>query len=327
MSPERLEELLTAFRDRRVLVVGDAMLDEYVWCRPARLSPEAPVMVVEEERTTYAAGGACNVAANIAALGAQATFIGAVGQGDWAGRRLADVLAERGVGTRLVQVLDRRTTLKTRVLARNQQVVRVDHEDRSPLPAEPSAELLAAVAECCAAADAILLSDYDKGALTAANVDGILGMAHVAGRMVTAGPKPATARHYRGAALISLNRAEAEAAIGHSLATGVAMLAAAERLRGELEARALFITCGGDGIAVAAGGASPSVAPPFPVEVFDAAGCGDSVIAASTLALASGATAAECADIGNLAGGAQVRHVGVAAVTPDDLRQVCRSGR
>jgi D-beta-D-heptose 7-phosphate kinase/D-beta-D-heptose 1-phosphate adenosyltransferase len=166
MRRSRLEEILEQFERRRIIVVGDCMLDEYIWGRVRRISPEAPVMVVEQERTTHAAGGASNVAANVVALGGAACIAGIVGD-DPTGAFLREDLARLGADTAALLVAPGRpTTRKTRIVAHSQQVVRVDHEDRSPIAAEIADLLVERVADAAAAADAVLFSDYHKGILT-----------------------------------------------------------------------------------------------------------------------------------------------------------------
>src|SRR5438874_9557371 len=166
MESSRFNELLAAFEGKRVVVLGDCMLDEYIWGRVSRISPEAPVMVIEEERTTHTAGGASNVAANLAAMDAVASIIAVVGLDMMSERLRRELDRQRVRHDGLVALADRPTTVKTRIIAHSQQVVRVDREDRRPISPGDEESLLQEVATAIETADALLFSDYSKGVLT-----------------------------------------------------------------------------------------------------------------------------------------------------------------
>ena len=322
MERERLNVLLSRFGGKRVLVVGDCMLDEYIHGRVNRISPEAPVMVVEHERTTHAAGGASNVAVNIVALGGHASIVAVVGD-DLMGDRLRDELGRQGVvHSGVLAAPGRPTTVKTRIMAHHQQVVRVDREERTAITSEVAAQILGRVEAELPKADAIVFSDYSKGVLTEELVAGALELARGRGIPVCANPKPSNIRQYRGLSLISLNQSEAEAVTGVSLSDLGAADEAGERLMHLLAVEAAFITLGGRGLALFEAGKKWRHLPVVPLEVYDPCGCGDSAIAAATLARAAGADWVEAAMLANLAGNAKVRKVGVVPVTRPEIENV-----
>jgi len=319
MERDRLQALLGQFTDKRVLVVGDCMLDEYLWGRVNRISPEAPVMVVEQERTTYAAGGASNAAANIVAMEGRASIVAVIGD-DPMGKLLQEQLDAVGVRRHGLAVYPQRpTTVKTRIIAHNQQVVRVDREDRTPASAEVGRELIERVRSEIEVADAVLLSDYSKGVLTEDVVAQVLELARAAEKPVFANPKPASIASYRGLSLVSLNQSEAEAVTGLSLFELDVLDEAGRRLLRLCDAEAAIITLGGRGLALFEAGRPWQHLPVLPLEVYDPCGCGDSAIAAATLARVSGADWVEAATVANLAGNAKVRKLGVVPVTRKEV--------
>jgi D-beta-D-heptose 7-phosphate kinase/D-beta-D-heptose 1-phosphate adenosyltransferase len=322
MRPSRLHELLRQFQDKHVLVVGDCMLDEYVWGRVSRISPEAPVVVVEHERTTYAAGGASNVAANVVALGGRACIVSVVGEDSMADR-LRSELASQGVcHAGLVSHADRPTTVKTRVLAHSQQVVRVDREDRAPVSGEIEAALIQKIEAEITDADAVLFSDYTKGVLTERVVSAGLKIAREAGKPAYANPKPSSLSAYKGLDLVTLNQSETEAVTSLSLAGMDTLPEAGQRLLRFCAAQTAIVTLGGRGLALFEEGRPWRHLPVVPLEVYDPCGCGDSTIAAATLSRAAGADWVEAATIANLAGNAKVRKLGVVPVTREDIQHV-----
>jgi rfaE bifunctional protein kinase chain/domain len=324
MESARLEQLIRSFRRLRVLVIGDCMLDEYLWGRVSRISPEAPVMVVEQESTSHAAGGASNVAANLVALGAHAGICAVCG---------ADAMADllRGELERLgvdcagvVTERSRPTTVKTRVIAHNQQVVRVDREARTPIPASAEQSLLEQVTLEIGRADAVLFSDYNKGVLTERVVTDSLAAARAASKPTLANAKPANIGLFRGLDILQVNQSEAEAITGLALRDEAGVLEAGEQLLSLCRCQAAVITRGGHGLTLCERGGAVHHVPAIEQEVFDVAGAGDSVIAAAALALAGGADWEEVGVVANCAGNAKVRKLGVVPVTPDDLRFIWR---
>jgi rfaE bifunctional protein kinase chain/domain len=319
---ERLRALLGLFKGKRVLVLGDCMLDQYLWGSATRISPEAPVMVVEQVDTTYAAGGASNVAVNIVAMEGQATIVSVIGD-DLMGEQLRRELEQRGVRhTGLVTHPGRPTTVKTRIIAHNQQVVRVDREDRSPIAGDVSAELVEKARAEIGSADAVLFSDYSKGVLSGEVVGAVLDLAKEAGIPAFANPKPSSIRHYAGVSLVSLNQSEAEAVTSLHLSDLANMDEAGARLLGACAAEAAVITLGGRGLALFEAGQPWRHLPVVPLEVYDPCGCGDSAIAAATLARAAQADWVEAAMLANMAGNAKVRKLGVVPVTRKEIENV-----
>lgn len=314
--------LLQAFQNRRALVVGDLMLDEYIFGRATRISPEAPVIVVKQERQTAVPGGAANVARNLVALGAKVSVVGVVGDDD-PGQRLAASLRTFAEAT-LITDSDRPTTRKTRVLANHaHQVVRIDHEDERPAPAEIEARLLHAAKDRIKESDVLLISDYSKGGVTTSLIEALIAEARSAGVPVVANPKPRSVPHYRGAALVSLNRAESAAALGQASLESTEALSAARSLRESLGVGALLITLGGDGMAAAWPEGAAQV-PAVRVEVYDEAGAGDTVIATVALGVAADALDQTLLTLAAQTAAAVVRKVGVAAPDAADLAAIAQ---
>lgn len=326
MNRSEAEAILEHFAGKRVLVAGDLMVDEYIWGHVGRVSPEAPVLVVDAQRESFVPGGAANVANQLRALEAEVVVAGVVGE-DGAADRLRSSLHDLGIDTAaLVPTGDRPTTRKTRIVAGvqqgAQQVVRVDREKRAPLP-EPVAEaLIARTADALAHCDALLFSDYDKGVLSRQTVRALIDAARAHGRaVITANPKPPSVRFYEDADVITLNKFEADQAAGTTRfedGTEESFHSAGVRLREKLGARNLLVTRSADGLTVFRADGYTDV-PAHRVEVFDGTGAGDSTIAALTLALASGASVLDAVRIGNAAGGAVVRKVGVVTATREEI--------
>jgi rfaE bifunctional protein kinase chain/domain len=318
----KLSDLLGSFKGRRVLVVGDLMLDEYIFGRATRISQEAPVMVVRQTSTRAVPGGAANVAANIVALGGHPTLVGVVGN-DLHGQVLGESLGSRGIEeARLVIDSSRPTTRKIRVVANHShQVLRIDNEDESPVGPEVEEKLLKHVSAALAEADAVLISDYQKGCVTSRAIQEIVSMARQAGVPVVANPKPRSLPCYRGASLISLNRFEAGEALGQ--AGGLAdkdAESAADALREKLDVERVLVTLGGSGMAAA--GAQTYRVPAIKVDVYDEAGAGDTVIATVALGIAAGRFGEDLLTLATRTAGAVVQKVGVATPDADDLAKI-----
>lgn len=319
VSAARLAELLAAMADQRTLVVGDVMLDEYVWGRADRVSPEAPVLVVRSERVTQVPGGAANVAQCLLALGARVGVCGVVGS-DEAGHSLGRQLAEAGADpVRLVTDADRPTTIKTRVLAGTQQVVRIDRECRDALGAAPAAALLAEVEAALDGCAGLVLSDYDKGVLTPEFIAALLDLAQARGVRVAVNAKPRLAGFYQGVDLLTVNRSEAEAICGITPDSPAQAARAATWIGERLGCRHTLVTLGGDGAMLHQGGGETHLVAPWPVPVFDVAGAGDTTIAATHLALCAGAAPREAVELAMRAAAVVVRKVGVATATPAEV--------
>ena len=301
-------------------VLGDLMLDEWIHGDATRISPEAPVPVVRFGARKLAPGGAANVAANLLSWGADGRICGTIGQ-DEAGRDLTDELEKSGLDTRAIVACEGRpTTLKTRIVASRQQIVRVDREDiRAPETGDDD-ELNARLPALLDTATALCLSDYDKGLARSKAWHEALSLARARGITVTGGPKPANLGAFAGADLISLNEKEASESAGFALDSLANVERAGAQLLARAQVKSLAITRGGAGVALFEEDKKPRHFAAHRVEVFDVAGAGDTFLAGATYALAVGATLDEAVEFGNLAAACSVKHVGVVAVTPDEIR-------
>lgn len=321
LDRRRLERLLDAFPRVRLLVVGDVMLDEYLWGEVDRVSPEAPVPVVHVRRESQVLGGAGNVARNVVALGGGCAFCGVVGV-DADGRLVADLFKDLGVDpSGLVTADDRPTTRKARVIARSQQVVRFDRESPDPVPASVGRALLRAVDAALASADGLILEDYGKGVLTRSVVTGIMRRALAAKLPVAVDPKSQLGA-FRGAALLKPTRREAEALSGVRIRDAESLARAAARLRRRIGGGDVVVTRGGEGMTVFEGDAPGVDVHTAAREVFDVQGAGDTTIAALALARCAGATLLEAAVLANAAAGHVVGQMGTATAGPEDVRRL-----
>ncbi|HTS88767.1 MAG TPA: PfkB family carbohydrate kinase [Gemmatimonadales bacterium] len=326
LGAERLEALLARMQGRRIAVVGDVMLDRYLVGDTGRISPEAPVPVVKIERRRVAPGGAANVAANVAALGGHARLVGVVGRdppGDLLRRTLADLNTS---DEWLVSSNGRPTTQKTRVVARGQQVVRIDEEVDGELDGSTAERLTAMAATAIAEADALILEDYNKGVLSPTVIRRAMEAAHRRRIPIVVDPKYENFFSFSGATVLKPNRRELKEAFGASLdleATDALALAAKR-----LGAACLLVTLGAEGMILQEAGGAAHRIPGSAEEVYDVSGAGDTVTAWVAAALAAGATPLEAAMLANLAAGVEVRKAGVATVTPAEVRKAAeKAGR
>lgn len=319
MNQERLEKLIAGIESLRLLVIGDVMLDEYLWGDARRISPEAPVPVVQVERESLALGGAGNVAQNIIALGARASCCAVVGD-DAPGRRIRQLCDEAGVdASALVEAPGRPTTHKTRVGARAQQVLRYDRETRAALDAETERRVLAAFAAALPEASGVIFQDYGKGLFSDALLDEAMRLCREAKVPASVDPKH-QASPYRGAMLFKPNEAEAAMLSGCSVRGRAGLLAAAARLQEQLgETTTLVITRGAEGMTVFESGRPPLDVPIRRHEVFDVQGAGDTCIAALTLARLAGAEWDEAARFANAAAAVVVGKLGTAVAAPHEV--------
>jgi rfaE bifunctional protein kinase chain/domain len=326
MKLERVEELLHEFPTKRVLVIGDLMLDEFVWGRVSRISPEAPVPVVEVIRESYYPGGAANVARNVREFTPSVYVMGLIGEDSHA-QKLRELLGENGIGLEGLQN-DRsfQTIVKTRIIARQQQVVRVDRERPQPLSDETLAGFIVKVRELLPQLDAVIFEDYGKGLLQQNFVDNVTALARGAGKLVTADPNPRNRLIWRGMTAVKPNRSEAFAAANlpwheperDPLQDPQLLLVGAELLR-SWKPDHLLVTLGEQGMILFDQANSPFHIPSRAREVYDLSGAGDTAIGLFTLALASGASAIEAAEISNHASSVVVGKLGTATLTPDEL--------
>jgi len=318
LSKTRASEILRAFRDRNVLVLGDVMLDEFVWGDVTRISPEAPVPVVDVRRESVHLGGAANVLANLVALGARGSVVGVVGK-DGSGERLRTGLRELGTLDQGLIVDDTRpSTTKTRIIAHSQLVVRADRESRMPVSTKTEDEILSFLKDALKHADAFVISDYDKGVVTPRLLREILPTAY-ARVPVLVDPKLRNFNHYRPATLVTPNHFEALRMSDSEDTSDDGSLHAAKVIREKLGCDAVLITRGDRGMMLLESNNEPVFVGTAAREVYDVTGAGDTVIAALAGALAAGATMLEAANLANHAAGIVVGKVGTATVTADEL--------
>ncbi len=315
----RVSELLEGFRGRRVAILGDLMLDRYVWGSVDRISPEAPVPVVEVREETVRFGGAANVAENVASLGANAAVVGVVGD-DATGESLLDLLRERGVDVGpVVRISGRPTTVKTRIIAHGQQVVRADREDSSDVMGEDGERLLACLKAAIDAADVLIVSDYGKGVVTASSIAEGIRAARAGGKLICVDPKESHFRSYVGVTAITPNQKEAGDAVGVRVVDAASLDRAGRELLASLQAECVVVTRGEEGMTLFMSDGETRHLPTVAREVFDVTGAGDTVVSVLGVALAAGASMVEAAQLANHAAGVVIREVGTASVTRDDI--------
>lgn len=318
LTKTRVEEVLNALRERNVVVLGDVMLDEFVWGEVTRISPEAPVPVVDVRRESVHLGGAANVLANLLALGARGIVVGVVGTDD-AGKRLRNGLRELGASDdNLITDDTRPSTTKTRIIAHNQLVVRADRESRAPVNSRIEDAIVSYLKEALRDAHAFLVSDYDKGVVTPRILGEILPFAYE--RVpVLIDPKLRNFNHYRPATLVTPNHHEALRMSDSEDHSDDGSHHAAKVIREKLGCDAVLITRGDRGMMLLQKDGQPVYVETAAREVYDVTGAGDTVIAALAAALATGATMVEAATLANLAAGIVVGKVGTATATAAEL--------
>lgn len=326
LNSSRVNKLLTAARRSRILVVGDVMLDQFIWGSVSRISPEAPVPVVDFKSESFMPGGAANVARNLSALGATPELFAVVGNDDSAGR-LRTLLREQHIDCGgLVEHPSRPTSIKTRIVAHQQQVVRVDRESRGHLDTSTTGHLLEAIGKRLKGAGAVIVGDYGKGVVTQGLLDALKDLCRKRGVWLSLDPKPVHHLNLSGLSLITPNRKEAFELSGLPDDTRAAdplkdinLVRTAGRLLNDISPALLLITLGEQGMLLCRRGEKPIHIPTVAQEVFDVSGAGDTVIASFTLAIAAGASPLEAAIISNHAAGVVVGKVGTAIVTPGEL--------
>jgi rfaE bifunctional protein kinase chain/domain len=320
LSRDRLVQLIQRMKSSRVVVVGDIMLDRYLFGDTERLSPEAPVPVVTVRDRKAKLGGAANVAANVASMGATCLLVGTVGDdGDGAAIRQELVVA-RLDGRHVVTVAGRPTTSKTRIIARSQQIVRIDDEVDALLDGNDLARLIQAAREALADADALLLEDYNKGALAPGLIAAVMEAARRRGIPVVVDPKYRQFFEYSGATVFKPNRRELESALGASV--DLQNRNAIPEVLTRLKVDNLLVTLGADGMLLVTKDGRSLRIPSIAREVYDVSGAGDTVTAWLGTALAAGASLAEAAQLANYAAGVEVGKPGVATVTPEEVLAV-----
>ncbi len=315
--------ILEKFGKRRILVIGDLILDHYIWGNVRRISPEAPVPVVEVTRESFMLGGAANVAHNIVAMGGKASVVG-IGGRDMAGKTLVDMLTEKGVDCNGIFIENRPTTVKTRVIAHNQQVVRFDREDSQYVGGTILKGITEYIKSVSISHDAVIVSDYKKGMVSRDLIKGILGKSKLGksgtreGLFVAVDPKIGHFDLYKGVSLITPNIMEASSGSRTEIRDENTLLLAGRTLMRKLGCAAVLITRGEQGMSLFEKRGVTHI-PTVARKVYDVTGAGDTVISAFTLAHACGASMEEAAIIANHAAGVVVGEVGTAVASPDQI--------
>jgi D-beta-D-heptose 7-phosphate kinase/D-beta-D-heptose 1-phosphate adenosyltransferase len=323
---KRVQAILAASQNRRILVVGDLMLDQFVWGNVRRISPEAPVPVVEFERESFMPGGAANVARNLTALQVPTELFGVTGQ-DESAACLRELLRAQNVFCQgVLKDRGRPTSLKSRIIAHQQQMARVDRESTAPLGQKTLRRLLSAVEKTIYHADAVIVGDYGKGVVTQTLLDELKRICHERGVWLSLDPKPISRLDLSGLSLITPNRKEAFELAGRLDGSRAAspledknLLIVADDLLARFQPAVLLITLGDQGMLLCQRGAKPFHIPTVAQEVFDVSGAGDTVIATYTMAIAAGASPIEAAIISNHAAGVVVGKFGTATLTELEL--------
>jgi len=314
-----VETLFARSAEIRCLVVGDLMLDEYLWGKAERISPEAPVQVVDVVREELRLGGAGNVVHNLAALGVDVSVCSVVGD-DQNGRELLEKFCQQQIDTRAIFVdPGRRTSRKTRVVAAHQQIVRIDRESREALPPSVEQQLCLWIAGHASEYKVVVLSDYNKGVLTPAVIAAAVAAAAQGGIPVLVDPKGSDFTRYSGATLLTPNRKEAEVASGISITDTASLAEAATAIMGSTGLQHLLITRSEEGMSLFSRDGEVVHIPTVAREVFDVSGAGDTVLATLAVGVASGLTMAESARLANVAAGIAVGKLGTSIVTPQEI--------
>ena len=318
-DPELLIQAVRNFQNERILVFGDLMLDRFIYGAVSRISPEAPVPVVEIKRETTRLGGAANVSSNIRSLGGIPVSLGIIGK-DFEGERLREEFRalDCPVGGLIVDK-DRPTSIKTRIIAHHQQVCRTDREDRSPLSGEVQSRVVEKFKTALPSVDAVIVSDYAKGLISLPMLRRILPQAKSARKIVCIDPKMKNFAAYKPATVITPNSTEAEQASGIQITGNRNLLRAGRKILDETGIEHLLITRGEEGMALFEGDSRVTCIPTVAKEVFDVTGAGDTVISTLALGLVAGLSILEAAVLSNIAAGIVVGKLGTASVSPEEL--------
>lgn len=319
IAPTKAKALLKRISGLRILVIGDVMLDHYIWGDATRISPEAPVPVIDIARDSWTAGGAANVAANIAGLGARCAVLGFIGA-DPDGARLRSIIGEKGVEV-IGTPGSAATIVKTRVMVQHQQLCRLDRESPPSAYGVDAAEIEKLLLKAIKACDAVILSDYAKGLLTDKLVSHVTRLARAEKKFIALDPKPKHQLSFSGLDLITPNKREALQLAGIEPEPGERFPAAdvCARLHDRYGTRYVVVTLGEDGMLLGASGRVLKTIPTAARQIYDVSGAGDTALAALVLALSSGAALEEAAHFANAAAGVVVAKLGTATVSPEEL--------
>lgn len=325
MDTEKFIDIINKFKNARVLIIGDVMLDKYVWGEVSRISQEAPVQIVNINNETYIPGGAANVANNITSLGAKATIIGLAGS-DEAKDILITELKKKNIGTKgIITDSNRPTTTKTRIMSQNQQLIRMDHEkNHSPEPAT-NEKILNSVKSTIDAHDVVIISDYSKGVVTKELVDTIKDLCSSEGKKIIVDPKPENMHLYSNVSIITPNHHEACSFLGVKEKNGNKCIEeSGKKIQKSLNTD-ILMTRGSKGMTLFEKGKNPDNISTKTKEVYDITGAGDTVVAALTLAIASGSDLKTASWISNYAAGVVVGKLGTSTLTKDELVRVIKN--
>ena len=315
----RIQRIISSFERAKVLVVGDLILDEFIWGNVSRISPEAPVPVVWVESENFMPGGASNVANNIRALGGEVYLAGVVGD-DARGEVLQGLLRKKGVNCEgIFADKDRPTTQKTRVIAHHQQVVRFDREVVKHVGEQTLKNIVKFIQERIGDIDALIIEDYGKGVIVPSLVREIVKIARKHKKIITVDPKETHFSYYRGVTTLTPNHHEAAAMAGFKIKDDASLEKAGRKMLQKLKCESALITLGENGMAIFQEGKKMIKIPTVAQEVFDVSGAGDTVISTYTMARAAGANALEAAHIANCAAGIVVGKIGVAVTSREEL--------
>ena len=314
-----MKKIINSFNKAKILVIGDLILDEFVWGSVSRISPEAPVPVVWVNRESYMPGGASNVASNVRALGGSVYIAGVVGN-DQRAEKLIELLSKNGVTTEgIVTDPGRPTTLKTRIIAGHQQVVRVDREKTDHLSPSILKDIISYAEKVIPEVDAVIIEDYGKGVITPYLLKPIIKAAKQHKKVITVDPKEEHLSYYEGVTSLTPNNYEASTAAGIKITDEKTLRAAGEKLLERLKSQSVLITLGEKGMCLFEKSGKITHIPTAAQEVYDVSGAGDTVISAFTLALACGASLLDAAKISNIAAGIVVGKIGVAVTNQKEL--------
>jgi len=321
-----IDKLVQRFKKATLLVVGDITIDEFIWGTVSRISPEAPVPVVAVAHEDLMLGGAANVVHNVHSLGGRVLLAGVIGN-DRMGEKIRELMGGQKIdGGGLVVEVGRSTTVKTRVIAHSQQVVRFDRESRDPISTKSQERLLRYIEKNWAHVDGIIVSDYGKGLIIPDLTDFIMSKKRDDGKLVAVDPKVNNFACYTGATILTPNRYEAEAAAGKEIRDEESLMEVGSQLLERFASQAILVTRGEEGMVLFEGEGKVVTVPTVAKEVYDVTGAGDTVISALTLALAAGSSFPEAAVVANYAAGIVVGKVGTATVKPQELQEAL-SGR
>ncbi|MCX7697901.1 MAG: D-glycero-beta-D-manno-heptose-7-phosphate kinase [Candidatus Goldbacteria bacterium] len=317
LNKSHFKKIVNKFKNKKILVIGDLMIDEYVWGKVSRISPEAPIPVVDVEKEEFKPGGAANVILNLTSLGAKVYSAGVVGD-DAGAHKLLNYLKKNKVNIASIIIDKKRpTTIKTRVIAHSQQVVRIDKEKRIPVSTEIINKVINRIEKIIKEVDAVIFSDYGKGVITEKLVDFVVQNANT--KIINVDPKPKNIRIFKNVTLISPNKKEAQDATGIHIENEKDIDRAAEELKKITNSKVILLTRGEEGMTLFYENEKHHI-PAVAREVYDVTGAGDTVISVMTLALTTGASFKDSAYLANIAAGKVVAEIGVAVLTPEELK-------